>query len=341
MKRIRNRKLAKTWQKKRKRSFSFGSLHISFLKKAPKKKILFSVFAIAIICSLIYLFLFSKTFEIKAIATKGNSSLSNEEIEGATKEILSEKSYNYILKNNFFILNNEEIKSRLSEKFTEIDSIEVKKILPDKIEIDIKEKNPALIWCRNECYFVNEEGIAFAPANEEELINSDKHFIKIIEEVKIAEETEEEEQTITEADNAGVIQEKNSEDANKSSDSSIATNDKESAPLSESTSNAILSPIAFNEAVSDKNFIAFAIDINNKISHNTKLKIKYYKTRGTKTRELIAFTDQNTKLYFDTTKSAEKQAKNLGYLLDQGLKDKQVDNIQYIYLKNEDRVFYK
>ncbi len=341
MKRIRNRKLAKTWQKKRKRSFSFGSFRVSFFKKAPKKKILLSVFAIAITCSLIYLFLFSKTFEIKTITTKGNSSLSNEEIEGAAKEILSEKSYNYILKNNFFILNNEEIESRLSGKFTEIDSIEVKKILPDKIEIDIKEKNPALIWCRNECYFVNEEGIAFAPANEEELINSDKHFIKITEEVEIAEETEEEKQTMTEADNTDIVQEENSEDADKSNNSNASTDGNKPAVLSESVSNTVLPPIAFNEAVSDNRFIAFAIDINNKISHNTKLKIKYYKTKGTKTRELIAFTDQNTKLYFDTTKSAEKQAKNLSYLLDQGLKDKQVDNIQYIYLKNEDRVFYK
>jgi hypothetical protein len=104
---------------------------------------------------------------------------------------------------------------------------------------------------------------------------------------------------------------------------------------------SVLPAITLNEQVSDASFVSFAVEISSLIGHNSKVKIKYFKTKGYRTRELIGFTDKNTKLYFDTTKSAEKQAKNLDYLLGEAIDKEKIDTLQYIYLKNEDRVFYK
>ena len=103
----------------------------------------------------------------------------------------------------------------------------------------------------------------------------------------------------------------------------------------------VLPAISLNEQIADASFIGFALEINRLVNHNAKMKIQYFKTKGYLTRELIGFTDKNTKLYFDTTKSAERQAKNLNYFLDEAIDKEKIDGLQYIYLKNEDRVFYK
>jgi len=157
-------------------------------------------------------------------------------------------------------------------------------------------------------------------------------------------ETDEEKKTISAAVNGNVA-------AVGNAAANTATNIKNigaSAPnpanaQSAATTNAPsdLPDITVNNQVSDQSFIEFVLDINSRLSGDNRLKIKYYKTKGTNTRELIAFTDKNTKLYFDATKSAEEQMDNLNRFLDESIAKDKIDGLKYIYLKTEDRVFYK
>jgi len=102
-----------------------------------------------------------------------------------------------------------------------------------------------------------------------------------------------------------------------------------------------LEPIKINDKVSDSDFINFAVALDRKIRNNTALNINYYKTKGTKGRELIAYTDKNTRIYFNAADDADLQVNYLKDFLSKGVDRKKIDTLEYIYLKSGNRIFYK
>lgn len=377
MKNFRNKKISntKSWQKGRKkplriklpkiiskrnalaafawlvlaRNSNRKDMQKSSQKRKGRKKKLLILAGFLVIFLTVYELLFSDYLAINNFGISGNQSINSDKVMGLVRSDLSKKIYNRIPENNFFITNTKHIENLLKSNFNEIESVEVKKTFPDKLSILIKEKNPALIWCRQNCYFVNDQGIAFMPVSDTDAADPNKHYIKIIEQAVIPEETSEEKAAVGENSSAAnTVTPPNTSNASTSAtivatgtQNNISTNPQDQQTLSANSVPVDLMPININDQVSDDSFIKFTIDINNRLSYNSKLKIVYYKTKGTKTRELIAFTDKNTRLYFDTTKSAEKQANNLDYFLGKGIDPSKIDSLQYIYMKNEDRIFYK
>lgn len=345
MKKRINRKIPHSWHKKRRKSrasFNFKIFKSNLSKlRLPKikfgKKRLAGAVVLALAVLGVYLAIFSGYFTIKNIIVSGNESIEKNKIEEAAQSRLSSKIYGFIPGNNLLFADKKKIAEKLAGDFSEIEKIEIMRKFPDKLEIAIKEKIPALIWCRTNCYFINNQGVAFLQADGQDAANPDRHFIKVIEEKDIAEEKQEGNPSDSESI-ATATAAKNENNLSPANDGDGADATVETASVEESD---ISSAISVNEQVSDENFISFAIDINNKIGYNSKLKIKYYKTKGTGTRELIAFTDKSTRIYFDTTQSAQKQADNLAEFLEKGIGNDKIDGIKYIYLKNDDRVFYK
>ena len=103
----------------------------------------------------------------------------------------------------------------------------------------------------------------------------------------------------------------------------------------------IFEPIKINDKVSDSDFINFAVALDSKIKNITALNINYYKTKGTKCRELIAYTDKNTRIYFNATDNADLQVNYLQDFLSKGMDKEKIDTLKYIYLKSGNRIFYK
>jgi len=103
----------------------------------------------------------------------------------------------------------------------------------------------------------------------------------------------------------------------------------------------ILNPIKINDKVSDSDFINFTVGIDGGIKEKTALNINYYKTKGTNSRELIAYTDKNTRIYFNATDDADLQVNYLKDFLSKGIDKKKIDTLKYIYLKSGNRIFYK
>ncbi len=103
----------------------------------------------------------------------------------------------------------------------------------------------------------------------------------------------------------------------------------------------VFEPIKINDKVSDSDFINFAVALDSKIKNITALNINYYKTKGTKCRELIAYTDKNTRIYFNATDDADLQVNYLQDFLSKGMDKEKIDTLKYIYLKSGNRIFYK
>ncbi len=326
-----NRKIdSRRWQRsaRRRKKFSFDS---SWFKRALCAKNAARALLAALICYGVYLFFLSDYLNIRQINVYGTQRLNQDKVKQAVEASFGNAHFGFIPASHIVFTRTEELENTLRSAFSEIESVAISKRLPDQLSISITEKNPTLIWCRGNCFFLNEQGVAYlAAASDQE---EDRRYVMIKEESSIPEEEESSPEQSEEADGAPAGQ---SFDPAEAEGVVLAAQAIDIMPVI-----APLAPITGGEQVSDSDFIKFALDVNRRIGYNQRLTIRYYKTKGTKTRELIAFTDKNTRIYFDTTQDAEKQVSNLNFFLDRGIDKELIDGLQYIYLKNNDRVFYK
>ena len=334
------KKRIKSWQ----RSKTFRNNKFSPRRKNNLAKILkIAIIAGAVFFAVYFLF-FSQLFLIKEIKISGNRSISSENIENAVRAEMSDAMLGFIPGNNFLFDKNEMVKSALAEEFSEIKSVEIKRIFPNALEIKIAEKEPTIIWCRlDDCYYIDNNGAVFARADNNLKLNADKRIIKIIEEKIIKEEELVEEKELEEeTTNEEEIREEETTGEELATGETKKERETKNPPFDKGElGRVILSPIEINDKVSDGDFIDFALNIDREIKRNTQLKIKFYKTKGTKTRELIAYTDKNIRLYFNAMEDASLQARYLKDFLLKGIGKDEIDNLEYIYLESGSRVFYK
>lgn len=278
----------------------------------------------------INLLLFSGIFEIKNVSVINNINIKQEDLINSTKEILSAKLFGIIPLNNYLLANENDIRSSLLNKYPIIESLDIKKKPFSDLIIKTKEKDSRIIWCKlGSCYYLDSGSIAFANANEE-LILKDKP-LKIYEQPVIEEESE---------DN---YSEKNNKELDELeiplTDASY--DHKEPGDATEKIGTAPEKTIELNDRVADEYFIRFLDEIDKLIASKTRLNIKYYKTKGAGTREVIAYTDKNTRLYFDSAAKASSQADYLAYFLNEGIAEDKINDLKYIYLKSDNKIFYR
>ncbi|MCK5490986.1 MAG: FtsQ-type POTRA domain-containing protein [Candidatus Pacebacteria bacterium] len=316
------------------------------------KKILIIFFSLIF---LYFLFL-SNFFQVGNIEIKGNQGIKEDNIKKIVNNEIPELSKNYFYKNNIFLVSKKNIEEKLYLEFSEIENVKIKKIFPRTLKIEIIEKTPFIIWCRlGQCYYLDNNGVAFtAEATNYEDIDS-KNFIKIIEQFEIEEEilgkqngtTEESVKNIVKyiEDDNGKWEVKEDIKGREYYENEIGEGETNIIYLEQlnidSEEKAIFEQININDQVSDKDFIDFALEINNEIQQINDLKIKFYKTKGTRTRQLIAYTDKNIRIYFNTISSAKIQAGYLKEILSKAISKNEINTIEYIYLESGNKIFYK
>ncbi|MCK5413501.1 MAG: hypothetical protein KAI57_03970 [Candidatus Pacebacteria bacterium] len=308
-----------------------------------------------------YFLFFSSFFQIDNIEIEGNQGIAKDSIKNIVNDEMSKSAVMIFSKNNFFLASKTNIEEKLFFEFSEIENVKIKKIFPKILRIEIIEKTPLIIWCRlNQCYYLDDDGIAFATeeANYEDV--NDEKFIKIIEQLEIEEEILEKKNRIAEDSIESKIKYIEDDDGkwevNKDLhgrefyEKKIGENETKVIYLQQETVEEMvedveektsLKQININDQVSDRDFIDFALEINNEIQQINNLKIKYYKTKGIRTRQLIAYTDKNVRIYFNTMSSAKLQAEYLNEFLSKAISKNEINTIEYIYLESGNKIFYK
>ena len=307
-------------------------------KSSKRKKYRFAIITIFILILIIfyYILFLSDYFKIQSVQIDQTRIITDNDLKDFVLENISSNKYNIFPNNNIFLLEKENLGNLISESFSEIETLVITKEYPNKLKIDITEKYPLILWCRmDECFYLDKSGTVFAKKSDINDSEYDEKFIKIIEEETIEEEAEEE-----------IIEEKNivnnDEDIINNeiiSDENIENNDKKNSR--EADNKVSFTNITINDKVTDEDFINFSIILNENINSFIDFNVKYYKTKGTKTRELIAYTDKNIRIYFDTTEDAIAQLSYLNDFLSGGIDDSQVNSLDYIYVKSGNRIFYK
>ena len=122
----------------------------------------FFLLAIFLIGGIFYFIFFTSTFKIKEIKITGNQKISTQDIKNIVKEQFDAES------NIFFMINQNKIKEGILLKFPQIDTVNIKPRFPDKLNVEIKERQAIGIWCQNNgnCWYLDEQGVVFERIEE-------------------------------------------------------------------------------------------------------------------------------------------------------------------------------
>lgn len=113
--------------------------------------------------ALVYLLFFTPFFNIKTIEVNGYTD--GEKV----KQIVTEQEGRGNFASNIFLFNKETLSSTLAGDSL-ISDIQIKKILPNKLIINITESKPTIIWATaGDKYLVDERGDVIGPATSEKL----------------------------------------------------------------------------------------------------------------------------------------------------------------------------
>lgn len=125
-----------------------------------------------------YLIFLSPLFQVKKIEVFREGKLR----EGIEKLALTQigKNLLFFQTKSIFFVDFEKISKFILEKFPQIERIEFSRKFPNKIELKIFERAPALIFCSEKCFFVDKEGIAF-----EEFEDEKNFFVEIEEKIEL------------------------------------------------------------------------------------------------------------------------------------------------------------
>ena len=123
---------------------------------------LFFLLILIFLSFFIYICFFHSFFNIKRIEILGSEKGRIEEIvqEEINKKIL------FLRAENIFLFNTEAVRKKIKNSFFEINSVSLKRKLPNSIEIIIEERISVANICIPDCYSLDKKGIIFEKAEE-------------------------------------------------------------------------------------------------------------------------------------------------------------------------------
>ncbi len=137
-------------------------------KKFYKRRIFwFSVLLVLLISSLFYFLAFSPVFQIREVKIIGADKSLTSLLSTFIKSLLARKILFFSTKSIVF-LNSNNLAGAAYQSFPQIYKIRIKKELPAKIVVEVKKREPIAIFClpKNNCFFMDKEGVAFQRAKQ-------------------------------------------------------------------------------------------------------------------------------------------------------------------------------
>jgi cell division septal protein FtsQ len=122
---------------------------------------------------------------IEKITLSGIDELDYDKIISKIQASMSGNYLKFFPKNNLFSISKKDVEKDLLSEFKRIRSVEVKKIFPNEIEINISERKSLLIFCKKEmrngsCYFMDERGIIYGDADLNSSEATENNLVTVI-----------------------------------------------------------------------------------------------------------------------------------------------------------------
>ncbi len=331
------------WKKnvsfKRRENYSRSKITEYFSKTAKLKwqtRVL--ILFLAFVCMyFVYIILFSSYFKINQIIVEGNEEISTQEIIEKCEEILNKRRLIFFKNNNYFLFSPDKAEQSLAQDYL-FNYLQVEKKYFSTLFIKLEERPYKLFYTiDNRNFLVDEQGILIsqvAPPAEDEII------IKEVPQEIIINQEEIDKQ------NSRIVRDHPLyQDTNSTSTIFVWADTGQGLIVKEE---AIIAPIEKEvypnmPNIGDKFFKEEIIENILYLDYNYKEKFnyqrKYYEYQFAGPNFLILVTD-NFKIYFKINEDLEGQISNLyRYLIEEG--NKELDNIEYIDLRQKDQIIIK
>jgi citrate lyase gamma subunit len=178
---LRRKKKNKNWQDRNPRLYANVCRAAKEKKGGGFNRLLFWFLLVLFAGVCIYILFFSPELKVENIIVSGNQQISSADIDSRVFSAMDSKRWKYFSKRNFFFADKNEITRVLKNSFTRLEVLDVKKIFPNTIQVDVKERQPELVWCSGGvCYFADKEGLLFAGVDLKEQEQDKNNFLTII-----------------------------------------------------------------------------------------------------------------------------------------------------------------
>jgi len=158
--------------------------HSRFVRKRKKRVLLanqklfsFGLPSFIVLGGLCYFLFLSSYFGINNIKISGNRTISEGDLRTKVENIISQKTLFLAMAGNIFLLPQDKIEKKILADFPKVEQVSIKRDIPKNIEVILKEREAAAIWCNatqeaSDCFFMDASGVVFerAPATEGSLI---------------------------------------------------------------------------------------------------------------------------------------------------------------------------
>lgn len=124
------------------------------------------VLAIIVLAGITIAVMRNQKFLFKDVVVVGTTTFHPEEIVEFTHNYWSGNYIGAIPKSSTVLFSKDDFQKKLTKAFPVIDMAYITLPSPDVLQINIKERNPSIVWCFSDtsCGFVNEQGILYAKA---------------------------------------------------------------------------------------------------------------------------------------------------------------------------------
>lgn len=107
------------------------------------------------------MFFFSETFQIKEVIISGEEKVSKDELKSLIEEKL-EKEILFVKTRSIFLANLNEIKKDILNNFPQISEIEIRRGLPNSLNVVAAKRLGTAIWCQKDnCFLLDNKGVIF------------------------------------------------------------------------------------------------------------------------------------------------------------------------------------
>ncbi len=114
-----------------------------------------------VIAVIVFTLFFSDFHTVRTISISGNHDIPSERIDAFVRDRLSGKRFRILPGDNFFLMPSFSIERDLLLEFPKLKSASVTRQFPDKVNIEISERDRILLWCaNNSCVLVDDAGNA-------------------------------------------------------------------------------------------------------------------------------------------------------------------------------------
>jgi cell division septal protein FtsQ len=125
-------------------------------------KVIYYFALLSFVFAIIYVLFFSHFLTITSIDVSGTQNVSQQDVLDKINNDLAGKYLNIVDKNNLLLFRSSSVEKQLKQDFKKINDVSVRKKFPSAITIEIRERNPVLIFSAGGKYFITDDnGQAF------------------------------------------------------------------------------------------------------------------------------------------------------------------------------------